>query len=163
MGRSVRMFAIIQLLRTARALHRAKHCQQFGGDQRTVYLDIAVLQAPRVLIEGAVGVGYVMRAGFDLPPINFDVEEAEAITVDLAMITLTGDKGLKRAAQKLADATPLSNMLFASSWGTPEPPSIDLSDVRKAIREEQKINITYKNSEEVESARTILPVAIAYH
>jgi len=110
-----------------------------------------------------VSVGYVMRAGFDLPPINFDVEEAEAITVDLAMITLTGDKGLKRAAQKLADGTPLSNMLFASSWGTPEPPSIDLSDVRKAIREEQKINITYKNSEEVESARTILPVAIAYH
>ena len=65
-----------------------------------------MLQAPRVLIEGAVGVGYVMRAGFDLPPINFDVEEAEAITVDLAMITLTGDKGLKRAAQKLADGTP---------------------------------------------------------
>lgn len=168
MGRSVRMFEIIQLLRNAdRPCTAQSIADSLEVTKRTVYRDIASLQALRVPIEGEAGIGYIMRAGFELPPINFDVEEAEAITVGLAMITRTGDKGLKRAArsaaQKLADATPLSNTLFASSWGALEPQSIDLSDVRKAIREEQKLAITYKNADGVETRRTILPIAIAYH
>ncbi|WP_299730268.1 YafY family protein [uncultured Tateyamaria sp.] len=168
MGRSVRMFEIIQLLRNSdRPCTAQKIAEDLEVTKRTVYRDIASLQALRVPIEGEAGVGYIMRSGFDLPPINFDVEEAEAITVGLAMITRTGDKGLKRAArsaaQKLADATPLSSTLFASSYGAEEPKSIDLSDVRRAIREEQKLRITYRRADETESERTILPIAIAYH
>lgn len=168
MGRSVRMFEIIQLLRNSDSPCTAQSiADELEVTKRTVYRDIASLQALRVPIEGEAGVGYIMRSGFDLPPINFDVEEAEAITVGLAMITRTGDKGLKRAArsaaQKLADATPLSSTLFASSWGADEPKSIDLSDVRKAIREEHKLKITYQDGEGIQSERTILPIAIAYH
>jgi predicted DNA-binding transcriptional regulator YafY len=162
------MFEIIQLLRNSDVPCTAQNiANTLEVTKRTVYRDIASLQSLRVPIEGEAGVGYVMRSGFDLPPINFDVEEAEAITVGLAMITRTGDKGLKRAArsaaQKLADATPLSSTLFASSWGAEEPKSIDLSDVRKAIREEQKLKITYSTADYIQSERTILPVAIAYH
>ena len=168
MGRSVRMFEIIQLLRNSDVPCTAQNiANTLEVTKRTVYRDIASLQSLRVPIEGEAGVGYIMRSGFDLPPINFDVEEAEAITVGLAMITRTGDKGLKRAArsaaQKLADATPLSSTLFASSWGAEEPKSIDLSDVRKAIREEQKLKITYSKADYTQSERTILPIAIAYH
>lgn len=168
MGRSVRMFEIIQLLRNADGPCTAQRiAEELEVTKRTVYRDIASLQALRIPIEGEAGVGYVMLSGFDLPPINFDIEEAEAITVGLAMITRTGDKGLKRAArsaaQKLTDATRLSSTLFASSWGAEEPASVDLSDVRKAIREEQKLKITYSNADGIESERTILPIAIAYH
>ena len=168
MGRSVRMFEIIQLLRNSDTPCTAqKIAEDLEVTKRTVYRVIAFLQALRVPIEGEAGVGYIMRSGFDLPPINFDVDEAEAITVGLAMITRTGDKGLKRAArsaaQKLADATPLSSTLFASSWGAEEPKSIDLSEVRKAIREEQKLKITYIRADCIKSERTILPIAIAYH
>lgn len=168
MGRSVRMFEIIQLLRNSDKPCTAQDiAKDLEVTKRTVYRDIASLQALRVPIEGEAGVGYIMRSGFDLPPINFVVEEAEAITVGLAMITRTGDKGLKRAArsaaQKLADATPLSSTLFASSWGAEEPSSIDLSEVRKAIREEQKLKIDYERADGKQSERTILPIAIAYH
>lgn len=168
MARSVRMFEIIQLLRNSDVPCTAQNiANTLEVTKRTVYRDIASLQSLRVPIEGEAGVGYIMRSGFDLPPINFDIEEAEAITVGLAMITRTGDKGLKRAArsaaQKLADATPLSSTLFASSWGAEEPKSIDLSDVRKAIREEKKLEITYDNADSIRSERTILPIAIAYH
>lgn len=135
--------------------------------KRTVYRDIASLQALKISIEGEAGVGYIMRSGFDLPPITFDTEEAEAITFGLAMINRTGDKGLKRAArsevQKLTDSTPLSSTLFASSWGPDEPKSVDLSDIRKAIREEQKLKITNRNADGMVSERTTLPIAIAYY
>ena len=168
MGRSVRMFEIIQLLRNSDTPCTAqKIAEDLEVTKRTVYRVIAFLQALRVPIEGEAGVGYIMRSGFDLPPINFDVDEAEAITVGLAMITRTGDKGLKRAArcaaQKLADETPLSSTLFASSWGAEEPKSNDLSEVRKAIREEQKLKTTYIRADCIKSERTILPIAIAYH
>ena len=168
MGRSVRMFEIIQLLRNADKPCTAQAiADELEVTKRTVYRDIGSLQALRIPIEGEAGVGYIMRPGLDLPPINFDLEEAEAITVGLAMIARTGDKGLKRAArsaaQKLNDATPLSSTLFASSWGSEEPKSVDLSDVRKAIREEHKLKITYQNADGIQSVRTILPIAIAYH
>lgn len=168
MGRSVRMFEIIQLLRTAdQPCTAAQIAEELEVTKRTIYRDIASLQSLRVPIEGEAGVGYIMRTGFDLPPINFDVEEAEAITVGLAMINRTGDKGLKRAArraaQKLTDATRLSTTLFASSWGPDEPTTVDLSLVRAAIREEQKLKVGYVNGKGEQSARLILPIAIAYH
>ncbi len=168
MPRSTRLFEIIQYLRHADGPATAQDiADALEVTKRTIYRDMAALQAMRLPIDGEAGVGYIMRSGFDLPPINFDVEEAEAITVGLAMITRTGDKGLKRAArraaQKLADATPLSSTLFASSWGAEEPSFIDLSDVRKAIREEQKLKITYKRADDTLSERIILPIAIAYH
>ncbi|MGB7316764.1 MAG: YafY family protein [Planktotalea sp.] len=162
------MFEIIQLLRSARTPVTAQAiAQELAVTPRTIYRDIASLQASRVPIEGAAGVGYVMRTGYELPPINFDVEEAEAITVGLAMIARTGDKGLKRAARsagrKLSDATQLSSTLFASTWGVEEPQNVDLSDIRRAIREERKLRIGYVNGEGNSSERIILPIAIAYH
>lgn len=168
MARSVRMFEIIQLLRNAQAPVTAQTiAAELEVTVRTIYRDIASLQASHVPIEGEAGIGYVMRKGFDLPPVNLDIEEAEAITVGLAMIARTGDKGLKRAArrasEKLAEATQMSRTLFASTWGSEEPSHVDLSRIRQAIRDEQKLKITYTNGAGLRSSRVIRPFAIAYH
>ena len=168
MTRSSRMFEIIQLLRVASRPHTAQDiADELEVTKRTIYRDIASLQAMRVPIEGAAGIGYVMRAGFDLPPINFDVEEAEAITVGLLMITRTGDKGLeraaRRAARKLSDATPLSETLFSSSWGSKAPEGVDMSDIRNAIRQTCKIRLCYRDENDEQSQRIILPLAIIYY
>ena len=168
MARSARMFEIIQLLRNANQPRTAAQiAQELEVTQRTVYRDIASLQAMRVPIDGAAGVGYIMRPGYDLPPINFDIEEAEAITVALAMISRTGDRGLKeagrRACRKLEEATELSGALFSSTWGPAEPTAIALSDLRAAIRQERKLSITYRDGGGAETRRTVLPFAIVYH
>ena len=168
MGRSTRMFEIIQILRNARApLTAAQIGAELEVTKRTIYRDIAALQAMRVPVEGEAGIGYVMRSGYDLPAVNFTVEEAEAITVGLALIARTGDRGLikaaRSAAQKLTDKTELSETVFASTWGVEEPTSIDLSAVRKAIRDEQKMHMSYRNGDGVSSSRVIWPIAIAYH
>ncbi len=168
MRRSTRLFEIIQILRSATKPRTAQHiADELEVTKRTIYRDIVALQAMRVPVEGEAGIGYVMRSGYDLPPINFDVEEAEAITVGLALIARTGDKGLNRAArsavQKLTETTRLSSTLFASTWGVEEPEVIDLTIVRKAIREDRKLRITYRNGEGIETRRIIWPIAIAYH
>jgi len=63
---------------------------------RTVYRDIATLQARRVPIEGAAGVGYVLRKGFDLPPLMFTIDEVEAIAVGARMLKRVKDRRYSR-------------------------------------------------------------------
>jgi predicted DNA-binding transcriptional regulator YafY len=168
MPRSSRMFEIIQLLRSAtQPVTSAQIAAQLEVTPRTIYRDIASLQSMRVRIEGAAGVGYIMRSGFNLPPLNFDIEEAEAITVGLSMIARTGDKSLQRAAHraaaKIAQATPLSETLFSSTWGADAPEHIDLSAIRQAIRDEQKLEIVYANAEGIVTQRIVLPISIIYY
>ncbi len=162
------MFEVIQILRSAKGpLTALQIATDLEVTKRTVYRDIAALQAMRVPIEGAAGIGYIMRSGYDLPPINFDVEEAEAITVGLALIARTGDRGLiqaaRSAARKLADKTRLSETVFASTWGVDTPAAMDLTIVRMTIREERKLRVCYLSGDRVETNRTIWPIAIAYH
>jgi predicted DNA-binding transcriptional regulator YafY len=58
MRRSDRLFDIIQVLRTARGpMTAAALAAELEVNVRTVYRDIATLQARRVPIEGAAGVG----------------------------------------------------------------------------------------------------------
>lgn len=165
--RSSRMFEIIQLLRSAKGPVRAQDiADQLEVTKRTIYRDIASLQAMRIPIEGEAGIGYIMRPGYNLPPINFDVEEAEAISVGLSMIARTGDKALEhaalRAVQKLSAATVLSETLFSSNWGA-EPTDVDLADIRNAIRQEVKLALHYRDVEGQITVRTVRPIAIVYY
>src|SRR5262245_50858744 len=96
------MFEIIQLLRSAKTPRTAASlAEALEVTPRTVYRDIAALQAMRVPIAGEAGVGYVMRRGFDLPPLMFSTEEVEAIVVGLALLRRTGDLGLLAAAESV--------------------------------------------------------------
>ena len=88
---------------------------------RTVYRDNAALQAMRIPVEGAAGVGYILRPTYDLPPVNFDIEEVEALRVGLSMLSRTGDRSLQRAAlrirQKITDLNAPDDWLQVSPRG----------------------------------------------
>ena len=72
MRRADRLFDIIRILRVARRpVTAAVLADELEVTPRTVYRDIASLQASRVPIEGAAGLGYVLRTGFELPPLMF--------------------------------------------------------------------------------------------
>lgn len=102
MRRSTRLFEIIQILRAAGAPVTAEAlAARLEVSVRTVYRDIAELQAQRTPIEGEAGIGYVMRRGYDLPPLNFDAEEVEALWVGLSLLARTGDSHLQRAASRI--------------------------------------------------------------
>src|SRR3982074_333106 len=82
MRRADRLFDIVQTLRAAGApLTAATLADKLEVTVRTIYRDIAALQASRVPIEGAPGLGYVLRRGFDLPPPMFTADEIDAIAV----------------------------------------------------------------------------------
>src|SRR5580700_11037672 len=87
MRRADRLFDVIQALRSAKGpITAAALAEQLEVAVRTVYRDVATLQARRVPIEGAAGIGYVLRRGFDLPPLMFTADEIDAIAVAMRML-----------------------------------------------------------------------------
>lgn len=168
MPKSDRLFEVIQILRAATApLKAADIAAILEVSKRTIYRDIATLQAMRTPIHGEAGIGYVMRRGYDLPPINFDVDEAEAINIGLSMIARTCDaqllKAAKRAARKLSQAAPQTNTLIASSWGPYTSDHVDPYFIRQNIRTETKLRIVYRDAQDTQSKRIIWPLILIYY
>ncbi len=175
MRRSDRLFDIIQRLRTAKGpLTAGRLAADLEVAARTIYRDVATLQARRVPIEGAPGIGYVLRRGFDLPPLMFTAEEIEAIAVGARLLRRTGDPGLAKAAEgvlsKLTVALPESLReslatppFYVSPEGAPAPPAADLSAIRVAIRDERKLAIAYADAQGNRTERTVWPIAVAYY
>lgn len=168
MSKSSRLFEIIQLLRAAKVpLLAQQMADSLEVSKRTIYRDIATLQAMQTPIYGEAGVGYVMRKGYDLPPINLDVEEAEAIAVGLSLIARTGDLALwraaGRAARKLNEVAPGTRRLIASSWGLEDIQTMNLGTLRSAIREEKKVVLQYGDATGTVTDRTIWPLVLIYY
>src|SRR5437763_6801089 len=102
MRRADRLFDIIQTLRAAtRPLTAAALAEKLEVTVRTVYRDIAALQASRVPIEGAAGIGYILRRGFDLPPLMFTADEVDAIVVGAKLVRRLRDAKLHAAADNV--------------------------------------------------------------
>ena len=175
MRRADRLFDIIQTLRVAtHPMTAATIAEKLEVTVRTVYRDIATLQARRIPIEGAAGIGYVLRRGFDLPPLMFTADEIDAIAVGARLVRRLRDPGLQDAADsvlaKITTILPdglragvMSAPFFVSDGNAEAPQGIDLSDVRYAIRETKKLRITYADAGGLRSNRTIWPIAMAYY
>jgi predicted DNA-binding transcriptional regulator YafY len=174
-ARSDRLFEIIQSLRGAAAPMTSRQlASALEVTPRTIYRDIAALQAMRVPIAGEAGVGYVMRAGYDLPPLMFTADEVEAIVVGLSLLRRTGDVGLQaaasRAGDKIAEILPdgaehgLGSLpLYVASGGAAPPTRVDLRRLRRAIRSEEKLRIAYEDAQARVTERTIKPLALLYY
>ncbi|TWB15687.1 putative DNA-binding transcriptional regulator YafY [Rhizobium sp. ERR 1071] len=175
MRKASRLFEIIQILRLAkRPVTGADIAARLEVTVRSVYRDIAALQAMRVPIEGERGIGYILRPGFDLPPLMFSIEEMEAIVLSLALLERTGDAELKQAAKrvtaKIAGAVPPplrqtldANALHAWGFAAPSASAIDLSLVRRAIRDEEKLDLAYRDELGRATERIIRPIALIYY
>ncbi|SCX34019.1 MULTISPECIES: helix-turn-helix transcriptional regulator [Agrobacterium] len=175
MRRADRLFDIIQALRgTTQPTTAAALAQKLEVTPRTIYRDIATLQARRIPIEGEPGLGYFLRKGFDLPPLMFTMEEIEAITVGANLVQRIRDPKLQEAAEsvlnKLQHTVPkelrsylASPRFYVSEGDAVRPEGIELLDVRNAIRTCRKISISYIDDQQRRSQRTIWPVATVYY
>jgi predicted DNA-binding transcriptional regulator YafY len=173
--RSNRLYEIIQMLRGASAPVRAEDlAEELEVTKRTIYRDIVSLQATGVPIEGAAGIGYVMRSGYNLPPLMFTAEEVEAIAVGLSLLGRTGDAGQLQAASrvsgKIADVLPEPSRkslghpsLFASQWHAVPGSAVDQRAIREAIRSECKLRLRYRDEQGRVSERIVRPIAMVYY
>ena len=174
MSRSGRLLDLLQLLRRHRQpVGGAAIARELGISLRTLYRDIATLQAQGANIDGAPGLGYVMKPGFDLPPLMFSIDEVEALTLGSRWVAERGDARLAAAAQdalaKISAVLPaaLRHEMDTSALlvGPAEPAAEDdavVMQLRQAIRQEHQSSIRYRDASGDDSTRTIWPFALGF-
>lgn len=171
MSRSTRLFEIIQILRAApRPVTAEDLALKLEVSVRTVYRDIASLQSMQTPIDGAAGIGYIMRRGYDLPPLNFDQEEIEALRVGLLLLSRTGDSMLQKAASRIFEKVDVlhgpADWLQVTSEGAPnddpERGCVSLSMLREVIRDEHKLELIYRDEQNAQTQRIIRPIGLSY-
>src|SRR3569833_2451997 len=102
MRRADRLFQIIQVLRrTRKPLTADAIAAELETSQRTIYRDITTLIEQQVPIRGEAGVGYILKKGFDLPPLMLTPDEIEACVLGAQWEVGHADPALARAAQDL--------------------------------------------------------------
>lgn len=100
MRRADRLFQILQYLRGGRLTTAAQLAEKLEVTKRTIYRDVAHLIGSGVPIEGEAGVGYLMRDGYDLPPLMFTQDEIVALVSGARILQTWGGTKMAAAAQE---------------------------------------------------------------
>lgn len=146
---------------------------ELGVSLRTLYRDIASLQAQGAAIEGEAGLGYVLKPGFVLPPLMFTLDEIEALALGARWVEGRGDTGLARAAEdalaKIAAVLPPDRAdaldwpsLLAGGARAGEAETTALPLVRRALAEGRKLGFGYADKAGARSERVVWPVAVGF-
>lgn len=174
MARSERLLALLQLLRRHRhPVSGATLADELGVSIRTLYRDIATLQAQGADIEGEPGVGYVLRPGFMLPPLMFSQSELEALMLGFRWVQKFADMPMTKAASdalaKISAVLPAelrdeleNTALLVGPRRVVDAEVVDLVLLRSAIRRERKLRLAYADGAGTFTDRVVWPVALGY-
>jgi len=172
--RADRLFDIIQILRGSGLIRARDLAEELEVSERTIYRDIADLMASGVPIEGEAGLGYLLRDGYDLPPLMFTEDELEALVLGARMVQSWTDPDLAKIA-----ATALSkidavlpehlqrfredSMMLAPKRKTWGDIAVIMRDLRSAVRNRNKLAITYTDAEGNATERTVRPLGLSMY
>jgi predicted DNA-binding transcriptional regulator YafY len=173
MRRADRLFQIIQFLRTRRVTTASWLAERLEVSERTIYRDIKDLVLSGINIEGEAGVGYVVRRGFDLPPLMFTKEEINALTLGARIVDSWADQSLATAAQsalsKIETVLPDDlqgsserTTLFAPLTQIHPDVAVVMADVRIAADNKLKLRLEYNRADGEFSTRIIWPLALFF-
>ncbi|MEO0636097.1 MAG: YafY family protein [Pseudomonadota bacterium] len=171
MRRADRLFRLVQLMRGGRLWTAAKLAAEMEVSERTIYRDIADLQASGVPIDGEAGIGYIMRDSFDLPPLMFTTEEILALVAGARMVETWGGNAMARNARdalsKIRAALPDDRILDQSRrtitapiHQLPETARTALDQLNTAIGARERVAITYRSIGGDLSHRTLQPLLL---
>jgi predicted DNA-binding transcriptional regulator YafY len=168
-----RLFQIVQLIRGRRLTTARWLAERLQLSERTIYRDIAQLQAQGVPVEGEAGVGYRLGRGFDLPPLMFTLDEARALASAVQLAQQWLDPELAdcsdAALSRVLSVLPVDVRERTRSLQLVVPPSglsasmrSSMQLLRKASQTRQKVRVAYRDATETRSERVLRPLALFY-
>jgi len=171
MRRADRLFQIVQYLRGGRLLTAAKLAGTLEVSERTIYRDIADLQASGVPIDGEAGVGYVMRDGYDLPPLMFTRDEIVALVAGARLIRAWGGATMARAAEealvKIEAVLPdreraRANQVEIHAMAPEMTPAVRarIDEIERAVEARRRLTLDYRDAEDRPTERAVRPLGL---
>src|SRR5690606_32955289 len=175
MDKTERLFAIMDALRRhRRPVTAAQLAEDQGVSVRTLYRDIQTLIGLGAPVEGEAGIGYMLRLGFFFRALMCSDDELEALVLGARWVEAQPDVELSDAGRnalgKIAPASPEDLRDRISDTGlwpvrvTGQREALPLlALVRRAMRTERALHISYEDEKGNSSAREIWPVQIAFY
>ena len=171
MRRADRLFRLVQILRSGRLMTSAQIAGRLGVSVRTVYRDIADLIGSGVPIHGEAGVGYMMRAGYDLPPLMFSRDEIVALVAGARMVRAWGGAAMARAAEealeKIGAVVPEADRrriaateIHAPSTALTEADRLRIDLIEKAIDSRAVLAVDYLDEKGDATHRQVRPLGL---
>jgi predicted DNA-binding transcriptional regulator YafY len=174
MRRADRLFQIVQLLRGGRLVTAAQLAEKLEVTSRTIYRDVADLMSTGVPIEGEAGVGYIMRDGYDLPPLMFTEAEIVALVAGARMMQVWGGaamaEGATEAIVKIEAVLPDRLRQRVNAVGVNAHDMNDISpkvrqlidQIERASYEKRRLTIIYRDESDSATTRTVRPLGLWY-
>ena len=174
MRRADRLYRLVELLRGGRLTTARRLAERLEVSERTVYRDIADLMASGVPIEGEAGVGYVMRPGFDLPPLMFTRSEIAALVTGARLVQAWGGRAMAGAASealaKIAAVVPQQIARAADSVPIHAFAMSDLDDATRerldlldtAIGARTRLSMDYRDASGARTSRPVRPLSLVF-
>jgi predicted DNA-binding transcriptional regulator YafY len=173
MRRADRLFQTVQLIRGRRLTTAAWLAERLEVSLRTIYRDVADLQHQGVPIEGEAGVGYRLGKGFDLPPLMFTTQEAQAIVAAVRLAQTWLDPALAASSQdalsRVMSVLPTRDRAAAESLLVMVPPvgpepaeRALLQQLREAAQQRRLCDMQYCNAAEQRTQRRVRPLGVFY-
>ena len=169
----MRLFGLFQLLDELRLRQAPVTAQTLADDMdvslRTLYRDIADLQAMGAPIRGEGGIGYVMEPGYFMPSLRLDEDELQALALGVQLVAARADPRLAeaavRATAKIASTVNenarlafLASPMVAGPSAAANAPHLDV--LREAIRQRTVLEIGYTSLSERSSVRRARPLGL---
>lgn len=162
MRRADRLFAIIQALRGGRLRTAEWLAERLECSTRTIYRDIADLQANGTPIDGERGVGYLLRDEFFLRPLALTTLEHEALRWGVALIAAHGDDALAGAATELLAKLGVAGAPFHAPPSLTARQRATLRTAREALAQSRRLTLTYCDDAGRTSARSVRPLSLEH-
>ena len=173
MRRADRLFRIVQFLRGRRLTTASQLAKWLEVSERTIYRDVRDLSLTGTPIEGEAGVGYRLRGGFELPPLMFELEEIEALTLGARMVEAWSSPQLGAAAlsaiAKIATALPSErrqwlevSRTFGPQFHIPKQLGERFELLRGAIRDRRVVHFVYADAAKKLSERRVRPLSLYF-
>jgi len=171
--RADRLFQVIQLLRRNKVITARDLAEGLEVSERTIYRDIQDLVRSGVPIEGEAGVGYVLRRGFDLPPLMFTEAEVEALVLGMRVVASWSDPDLAKAAEsalaRVEAALPerlglrlTQSRLYAPGFHVRPQMLARLGEFRACLEDRHKVWLHYRDVNDAETERIVRPLGLFF-
>jgi len=176
MNRIDRLFGILTLLQSRKYISAEKISERFDISIRTVYRDIKSLQEQGIPVSFEQPKGYFLVQGYFLPPVSFNMDEANAFLLVERLVNGFADQSIRshyqaaltkvKAVLKPSQKEKLEAMNQHIKLQIPERLTFNyqyLSLIQHAISENQMLRLEYKNIKEEPSLREVEPIGLIFY
>jgi predicted DNA-binding transcriptional regulator YafY len=134
---------------------------------------MADLPSTGVPVDGEAGVGYILREGFDLPPLMFTRDEVSALVLGARLAKAWGGARMALAAEealiKVGAVLPENERaklgqtpLYALDFQLPDAVRTLLDRLDEAIERRERMRMAYQRLDGERSERTVRPLGLYY-